>query len=481
MYNKDSGSRRKTHTIPPVVSVAFMSLRFRPLATRHFVLLFLSLFALARHAAALAKFEPADGCYIGAFVERDLTLKGLIQADDTKDRIQEFENLTQKKHASYFTYVGYGQPFPADWVSQVKARGAAPQIAFEPNSGLDKVNDDDYLRNWARDAARARCPIFLRWASEMNGPWTNYSSDPALYIEKFRLVSAIMKEEAPNVAMVWTPFAEPRDLIPLYYPGDDYVDWVGVNIYSVYVHNGDPNQPAYQEDPIEFLRYVYNTYSDRKPIHISEYGATLYCRGTQKDTVDFAIQKITRLYTAIHAAFPRVKSINYFCLDTITAGLANNNYSFLSNGLALAAYRKIVADNYFLDTVAYYPQQFAQFVKPGTTLGTGSQSSGDDSLTGIGAIAVNLDKPMLRGLRNGDSIHDDLNLRAQLPLGMQPIGLMWQVDGQTRAITNTPPYRVSIERQRLSPGHHTAKVIILLNDADRTPVESPPVEFEVTP
>lgn len=460
-----------------------MTPMFLPPFTRRLSLLSLSLIlALVGRAAARAKFEPADGCYIGAFVERDLTLKGLIREDNTKDRITEFENLTQKKHASYFTYVGYEQPFPADWVSQVKARGAAPQIAFEPNSGLEKVVDDDYLRHWARDAARARCPIFLRWASEMNGPWTNYSRDPNLYIEKFRLIASIMKEEAPNVAMVWTPFAEPRDLIPLYYPGDEYVDWVGVNIYSVYVHNGDPNQPAYQEDPIEFLRYVYNTYSDRKPIHISEYGATLYCRGTQKDTVDFAIQKITRFYTTIHAAFPRVKSINYFCLDTINSGLANNNYSFLSNGLALAAYRKIVADNYFLDTVAFVPQQFAQFVKPGTTLvAGGGQSNGDDSLTGIGAIAANLDKPMLRGLRNGDIIHDDLNLRAQLPLGMQPVGLMWQVDGQTKALTNTPPYRVSIERQHLSIGHHTARVIILVNDADRTQIESPAVEFDVTP
>ncbi|MBV9863738.1 MAG: hypothetical protein JO316_00155 [Abitibacteriaceae bacterium] len=449
-----------------------------------FISLLFLLFGAEHHiawgaASTLAKFEPKDGCYIGAFIERDLTLKSLIHEEDSGQRISEFENLTKKKHASYFTYVGYGQAFPAAWVTKVKERGAAPHIAFEPNGGLDMVYDSEYLRNWARDAARARCPIFLRWASEMNGPWTNYSRNPALYIEKFRLIASIMKEEAPNVAMVWTPFAEPRDQIPLYYPGDDYVDWVGVNIYSVYVHNGDPLQPAYQEDPIEFLRYVYNTYADRKPIHISEFAATLYCRGSQKETVDFAIQKITRFYTTVHEAFPRVKSINYFCLDTINAGLANNNYSFLTDGRALATYRKMIADNYFLDKVDYDPKQFSQWIKPGTTVVAGAGQNGDDSILGIGAVAANLDKPMLRGLHNGDIIHDDLNLRAQLPLGLQPQGIMWQVDGQTMALTNTPPYRVSIERGRLAAGHHTARVIVINHDADRTQFESPEVSFEV--
>ena len=111
----------------------------------------------------LAKWEPRSGCYIGAFIEREPTLHGDISL---------FEALTKKKHASYFTYVGHGSPFPTEWVESVKAQKAAPQIAFEPNGGLDKVQDDEYLRKWARDAAKAQCPIFLRWASEMNGPWT---------------------------------------------------------------------------------------------------------------------------------------------------------------------------------------------------------------------------------------------------------------------------------------------------------------------
>ena len=128
-----------------------------------------ALAALPRHARAAiggaatstgAKFEPAQGCYIGAFIERDSNVNGNIAA---------FEDLTKKKHASYFTYVGYGRPFPSEWFARVTRSDAAPHIAFEPNNGLAEVKDDAYLRAWARDAARTKRPIFLRWASEMNG------------------------------------------------------------------------------------------------------------------------------------------------------------------------------------------------------------------------------------------------------------------------------------------------------------------------
>jgi hypothetical protein len=413
----------------------------------------------------LAKFEPATGCYIGAFIERDTAVMGNIPA---------FEELTKKKHASYFTYVGYGRPFPLDWVQKVARNGGAPHIAFEPNNGLTEVVDSPYLRAWARDAARSRCPIFLRWASEMNGAWgkARYgggaSDYPTLYKEKFALVSRIMKEEAPNVAMVWTPFAEPARLIPEFYPGDEWVDWVGVNIYSVYVHNGDPNMPSHEEDPVAFLKTVYDLYADRKPIHISEFAATVWCKGTKQDTVEWAIEKTKRFYTALREQFPRVKSVNWFCLDTVGAGLASNNYSLLSDGRMLANYRQIVSDRYFLSRVFYNPNEWNRPVKAGTTIGKSglllANRNNDDMLAVSGAVAATITEPFLRGLKNGDTITGDLELWAQLPLGYQARGIIWQVDGRTIAITNTAPFRVTVPRERLIEGEHTARITVLTRD-----------------
>lgn len=409
----------------------------------------------------LAKFEPASGCYIGAFIERDSAVKGNIPA---------FEELTKKKHASYFTYVGYGRPFPLEWVQKVARNGGAPHIAFEPNNGLSEVSDSQYLRAWARDAARAKCPIFVRWASEMNGPWTwsRYGQKPDIYKEKFALVSRIMKEEAPNVAMVWTPFAEPAKYIPDYYPGDQWVDWVGINIYSVYVHDGDAKRPSADEDPVAFLKFVYDLYADRKPIHISEFAATIWCRGTKQDTVEWAIEKTKRFYTALREQFPRVKSVNWFCLDTVQAGLANNNYSLLADGRMLATYRQLVADKYFLSRVAFNPAQWNRPVKAGTTVGKSGvvmrNRNNDDILAISGAVAATISEPFLRGLKNGDVINGDLQLWAQLPVGMQARAIIWQVDGRTLGLTNTAPFRVTVPRERLIEGDHTAKIIVMTKD-----------------
>jgi hypothetical protein len=426
-------------------------------------------------ASTLAKFEPANGCYIGAFIERDFTVQGDISA---------FEQLTKKKHASYFTYVGYGRAFPSEWVEKVKAGGAVPHIAYEPNDGLKIVEDGPYLRAWARDAARSQTPIFLRWASEMNGPWTAYSPDPKLYIEKFRVVSKVMKEEAPNVAMVWTPFSKPERLIDQYYPGDDWVDWAGVNIYSVYVNNGDPFRPAHQNDPVAELRYVYEKYGSRKPIHISEYAATIFCKGTSSDTVSFAIDKMTRFYTSLRQQFPRVKSVNWFVWDTIRAGRANNNYSFIDDGRVLATYRRLVADNHFLSRVKYDASEWPRVVNGSTTLGDAgitlkSGSSNDEVLNGAGAIAGTIQQPFLRGLEPNAIIGGDLELEAQIPIGLEPRGLLWQVDGRTIAITNTSPYRTVIKRERMSPGRHTARVVILLRGDSTQQMTSPEIPFEV--
>lgn len=466
---------------------------------------FSSLFdATFAHGAALgtgtyAKWEPKNGCYIGAFIEREPTLHG---------DIAQFEALTKKKHASYFTYVGYGQPFPTAWVASVKAQQASPHIAFEPNEGLQKVVDSDYLRSWAKEAAKAECPIFLRWASEMNGPWTKYSGDPALYREKFALVSQIMKEEAPNVAMVWTPFAEPQNLIDQYYPGDEWVDWVGLNIYSVYVNNGDPKQPAWQKDPVAWLKFIYDRYATRKPVHISEFAATIQCKGTGKDTTDFAIEKMTRFYTALRKEYPRVKSVNWFCLDTIRAGLANNNYSLVDNSKVLDAYDKLVSDAHFLSYVEDNTDPKLALIAPATEhrkyLAALPKHNGivpvkpvaptpqpavaqlamnDDLLANKGVVATAINEPMLRGVAPDEVVSGELNLRAQMPLGVQPRFIMWQIDGNVAALTNSAPYRLTINanimKLRYGPGRHTARIVVVTNGARSTEMQSPEVNFFV--
>jgi hypothetical protein len=289
--------------------------------------------------AGPAKFEPGRGCYLGAFVMRDANVDG---------RMDEWEAATGKGHASYLRYVGYGQPFPTAWVREVRALGAVPNIALEPNGGLGEVRDGPYLRKWARAAGASGGPVFLRFASEMNGAWTAYTGNPRRYRATFRRVTRVMREEAPNVAMVWTPYCRPNRNIPDYYPGDDAVDWVGINIYSVHHHDGNLDSPAEHEDPTELLAPVYARYSGRKPIQISEYAATSFCLACGREMPAFAIRKMERLYSSLPKRFPRVKMIYWFSWDTISGGAAENNYAVTGNPAILRSYQRLTRSPYFL-------------------------------------------------------------------------------------------------------------------------------------
>jgi hypothetical protein len=402
-------------------------------------------------AAGLAKYEPAAGCYIGAFVDKDFA----VQGDYAK-----FQSLTKKKHASYITYVSYGRPFPRAWVEKVKAARAAPHVALEPNDGLEAVRDGAYLRQWAREAFAANCPIFLRFASEMNGSWTAYHRNSALYVQKFRLVAEVMQEEAPNVAMVWTPFAEPQFNISRYYPGDVYVDWVGVNIYSVYVHDGNSERPADHKDPVEFLRYVYNLYADRKPIQISEFAATHYCRATKQATVEFAIEKMTRLYRALKQQFARVKMINWFCLDADGAGLADNNYSLTDNERVLQTYQTLIADAYFLSDVPY---PFARRTPPPAPLpplkSDEEQNALDEALERRGGVITALTSVKIRGLKNNQVVASSVEIGVMLPLHLRVRYVTFSVDDSASIVTNSEPFRFVLNKGRLKAGTHTIQAV----------------------
>ncbi len=398
---------------------------------------------------------PDEGCYIGAYIQLDTTVNG---------DIDEFERLVGKPHATYFRYVGYGSPFPFRWVRELHARDMIPHIAWEPNEGLEKVKDDDYLRGWAEAAARTDGPIFLRYASEMNGNWEAYSGDPELYIDKWRLVTRVMREIAPNVIMAWVPFATPRRTITEYYPGDEWVDWVGVNIYSVHHYDGDITRPA-NDDPREMLRYVYDLYADRHPIVIGEYAATRFCAGCDQDVTEFGLEQMTRLYESLPTEFPQVKMINWFSVDTIGAGLANNNYSVTCSPEFLERYRELISDPYFIGRLSDATTTIAS--RPSDTVVTehddrdpgppppteyplalariGAVESGKMDVAITGAPPSNVTGRVEIVAAPGDDLDIDI--------------VAFYINDEWRGMTNVTPYRLPWDAGSVEPGVHAIRVV----------------------
>lgn len=77
-------------------------------------------------------------------------------------------------------------------------------------------------------------PALLRIGYEFNNPWATY--DPSLYIQAFRKVIDRLREaQLDNVATVWNATAAGFDgpSALRWYPGDNVVDWWGVNLFDL--------------------------------------------------------------------------------------------------------------------------------------------------------------------------------------------------------------------------------------------------------
>jgi hypothetical protein len=118
---------------------------------------------------------------------------------------------------------------------------------------------DDHLRIIAQRLKQLQCPVYLRIGYEFHGRWNGYS--PVPYIKTFRRVVDILKEmKVKNVATVWCAEAGelPGDYMK-FYPGDEYVDWWGIDLFSA----GD----ILKTSTIEFTG---NAASHKKPVMIGE-------------------------------------------------------------------------------------------------------------------------------------------------------------------------------------------------------------------
>lgn len=131
---------------------------------------------------------------------------------------------------------------------------------------LQKAGIGDYdsvvqeFSAWAKTTDR---PIYLRIGYEFDG--THNEMKPQDYVKAYRrIVDLIRAEAADNIAFVWHSYAAPTyEGHPLsdWYPGDDYVDWVGISLFG---HMYATELSAEGDAVFDFAR------EHRKPVMIAE-------------------------------------------------------------------------------------------------------------------------------------------------------------------------------------------------------------------
>jgi len=101
---------------------------------------------------------------------------------------------------------------------------------------------DPQIQAFCRELRDFAIPTFVRIGFEFNGPWNGYRSDT--YIAAWqRIVNAFRKNHVDNVATIWCycPLPSTREEpnvgridrdYQAFYPGDDWVDWWSIDLFS---------------------------------------------------------------------------------------------------------------------------------------------------------------------------------------------------------------------------------------------------------
>ena len=146
-------------------------------------------------------------------------------------------------------------------------------------SRITRGDFDSYLLSWAQGIKSLGYPVAIRFAHEMNGDWypwceTVNGNRAGDYVGAWRHVHDVFRSAGvTNVTWVWSPNARWDDSTPplsLLYPGDEYVDWVGI---SGYYGTGDwadyRSFDSIFTDTVDEIRVF-----TRRPLVITETGAT---------------------------------------------------------------------------------------------------------------------------------------------------------------------------------------------------------------
>jgi mannan endo-1,4-beta-mannosidase len=155
--------------------------------------------------------------------------------------VRAFASLAGRPPDLIGQYVAWGSPFSAQAARSAWSYGALYYMAWEPfTTSVAAIADgavNGYITRFADAVKAAGVPVALSFGHEFNGnwyPWGTVGTSPASFVTAWRLIHALFAAAgATNVIWVWNPNVISAGNVPLrsYYPGDSYVDWVGLTGY----------------------------------------------------------------------------------------------------------------------------------------------------------------------------------------------------------------------------------------------------------
>jgi len=325
---------------------------------------------------------PEGKAYTGAYVD-------FGEAEDkvTLEAIEHFEKMVGKQQAiiAFSSFWGE-QTFPTRNLELLSRHGSLPLVFWSPwdkpydeRRPPDKYNLhailagewDRYIDRWADGAKAYGRPLLVAWGIEMNGnwfPWAGFfygagnvvpDTDPVeyegpeLYKRAYKhVVDRVRARGVTNI--LWgfhvnhTTFpVKPWNRMAHYYPGPDYVDWIGMSTYGMQTNKQgwcqfiEVNEGAYRE---------LSAVDTSKPMVLAEWGVAEFPNnGSKAEWIKCAFDLLRNRYSRIRAAV-------YWHERWQNADKSYSNLRVNSSPEALQAYREGVASPYWLDRPIYKPR-----------------------------------------------------------------------------------------------------------------------------
>lgn len=283
---------------------------------------------------------PSTGVVVGAYVQ-----EGAYTNDSAQPAMRYLEaevgrNLVINQH-----YYAWTDTFTQGYIPADHAAGQVPLLSWRTTSVSDAQvldgSQDGLIRQHAETLKAYGFPIFLRFDSEMNsaGGGHVWAGNPQQYVAMWRYVQHIFDEVgATNVVWVWTPNSNsnpdtPANAIQAYYPGNAYVDWVGIDGFNFGTEFGDT-----WDSLGSVMSQVYSLYSGVKPIMIAETGSA------PSNAYGSESQWITQAGTWIES-HPDIKALVYFDVK------AEGDFAIDRTPQVEAAFKAMVDQPYFRATL----------------------------------------------------------------------------------------------------------------------------------
>lgn len=324
------------------------------------------------------RLRPRPGhLYFGAFPDF-----GGWEDQVSTQRIRDFEALAGRPvFWAYFSNNWWHDiRYPAAAIAAIRASGALPFVRLMPRNADDgatiTLEDilggawDEALRAWARAARADPRPLLVDFAVEMNGDWFDYSGvfhgagrrdgygDPNLadgperYRDAYRHIIDLFRAEGVyNITWFFHPDIhshpdETWNTPAAYYPGDDYIDWIGISAYG-------PQSPQEWQDWTEGNRLsemlaaraaAVRAISTKKPLALLEFGVA-------EDPAD-PNHKPDWIADAFQALRPGgvlpLAAASWWHEDWENDDGSFSRLRIDSSAASLAAFRQAVADSLFL-------------------------------------------------------------------------------------------------------------------------------------